>query len=88
MKNECEFPDLSSSTAHRRGCRCTDCNDWNSEKQRQVIARAKLRALKGKPCKFPHHSASTAYQYGCRCPKCVAGNTERCRRYKNKNPRR
>jgi hypothetical protein len=88
MKNDCQFPDLASSTAHRRGCRCIDCNEWNNEKHRAVIARAKLRAAKGKPCKFPNHSASTAYQYGCRCPKCVAKNTERCRMYKNKNPRR
>jgi len=78
----CLYPELSSSTAHRRGCRCTTCNDWNTAKQKGVIERARARATGGKGCQFPTHKASTSYQYGCRCRRCKRANTVRCRIYR------
>lgn len=80
MNDQCERPNSTPSYAHRKGCRCIRCNEWNTAKQHGLRARAMMRAVKDGGCWFPGNTPSTAYQYGCRCPRCVSEQTARCRR--------
>ncbi len=84
MKDECQRPNSKPSYAHRKGCRCIRCNEWNTAKQnalrRRSVLRVAIEQTSEGECCFPNNTASTAYQYGCRCKRCVTEQTARCRR--------
>lgn len=84
----CDFPDYAASYAHRLGCRCIRCNDWNTKKQARLLRRARAMVIDGPFCSFPDLSPCTGYQYGCRCGRCMAANRARFNRWAKKKKRK
>lgn len=72
-----------SSTYRAGGCRCENCREANTIRQRQTSFMASEKFAAGL-VEVEHGKANTYRYYGCRCDECKAAHVTECRRWKER----